>query len=100
LRLAQEKKLSLDDKLAKYFPDFPKADGVRLRQLLTHTSGIHSYTDKPEFMGRVKEPIEPAKLIEWFQNDPADFEPGKGFHYNNSAYFLLAEIVAKGSGKP
>jgi CubicO group peptidase (beta-lactamase class C family) len=100
LRLAQEKKLSLDDKLAKYFPDFPKADGVTLRQLLTHTSGLHSYTDKPEFLSRVKEAIEPAKLIEWFQNDPPDFEPGKGFHYNNSAYFLAGEIVAQVSGKP
>lgn len=99
LRLAEQKKLSLDDTLAKYYPDFPKADGVTLRQLLTHTSGLHSYTDKPEFISRVKEAIEPAKLIEWFQNDPPDFEPGKGFHYNNSAYFLAGEIVAQVSGK-
>jgi CubicO group peptidase (beta-lactamase class C family) len=100
LRLAEEKKLSLDDTLSKYYPDFPKADGVTLKQLLTHTSGLHSYTEKPEFIGRVKEAIEPAKLIEWFQNDPPDFEPGKGFHYNNSAYFLAGEIVAQVSGKP
>src|SRR5437868_10501176 len=40
LRLAQEKKLSLDDTLDKYFPDFPKASGVKLRQLLNHTSGL------------------------------------------------------------
>lgn len=99
LRLAEQKKLSLDDTLDKYFPDFPKAGGVTLRQLLNHTSGVHSYTSKPEFIGRVKEAIEPAKLIEWFQNDPADFEPGKGFAYNNSAYFLAGEIVAKVSGK-
>lgn len=99
LRLAEQEKLSLDDTLAKYFPDFPSADGVTLRQLLTHTSGLRSYTDKPEFMSRVKEAIEPAKLIEWFQNDPPDFAPGKGFHYNNSAYFLAGEVVAKVSGK-
>lgn len=99
VRLAEQGKLSLEDSLAKYFPDFPHAADVTLRQLLTHTSGLHSYTDKPEFIGRVKEPIEPAKLIAWFQNDPPDFAPGKGFHYNNSAYFLLGEIVAKVSGK-
>ena len=100
LRLAEQGKLSLDDTLDKYFPDFPHGGEVKLRLLLTHTSGLHSYTDKPDFIGRVKEPIEPAKLIEWFKNDPPDFAPGKGFHYNNSAYFLLGEIVAKVSGKP
>ncbi len=99
LRLAEQGKLSLDDSLAKFFPDFPGGKEVNLRQLMTHTSGLHSYTDKPEFIGRVKEPIEPAKLIEWFKDDKPDFAPGKGFHYNNSAYFLLGEIVAKVSGK-
>ncbi|MBC7854769.1 MAG: serine hydrolase, partial [Pirellulaceae bacterium] len=99
VRLAEQGKLSLDDPLAKYFPDFPNASEVKVRQLLTHTSGLHSYTEKPGFIGRVKEPIEPGELIKWFQNDPADFPPGKGFHYNNSAYFLLGEIVAKVSGK-
>ncbi len=100
LKLAEQGKLSLDDTLDKFYPDFPRASDVTIKQLLTHTSGIHSYTDKKEFLGRVKEPIEPAKLIEWFRNDLPDFVPGKGFHYNNSAYFLLGEIAAKVSGKP
>jgi CubicO group peptidase (beta-lactamase class C family) len=99
LRLAEQKKLSLNDTLDKYFPDYPKAEGVNLRQLLNHTSGFHSYTSKPEFPGRVKDPIEPGKLIEWFAGDPPDFEPGKGFSYNNSAYFLAGQVVAKASGK-
>jgi len=100
LKLAEEKKLALTDPLAKFFPDFPRAAEITLHQLLTHTSGIHSYTDKPEFISRVHEPIEPAKLIAWFRDDPADFAPGAGFHYNNSAYFLAGEIVGKVSGKP
>lgn len=98
LRLAEEGKLSLADPLEKHFPGFPK--GVTLRQLLNHTSGIHSYTDKPEFMGKVAKPIAPEDLIAWFRDDPPDFAAGEGFHYNNSAYFLLGEIVAKVSGKP
>jgi CubicO group peptidase (beta-lactamase class C family) len=97
LRLADEGKLALADPLEKYFAGFPA--GVTLDHLLTHTSGIHSYTDKPEFLGRVAKPIAPEDLIAWFRGDPPDFEPGKGFHYNNSAYFLLGEIVAKVSGK-
>lgn len=100
LRLAEEKKLSLTDPLAKFFPDFPRGKDITLHHLLTHTSGIHSYTDKPDFISQVTKFIEPAKLIASFQNDPPDFAPGASFHYNNSAYFLDGEIVAKVSGKP
>lgn len=100
LKLAEEKKLSVGDPLAKFFPDFPNANAITLRHLLTHTSGIKSYTDKPDFLSRVTAPIEPDKLIASFQNDPPDFAPGAGFHYNNSAYFLLGEIVHVVSGKP
>ncbi len=98
LRLADEGKLALADPLEKYFAGFP--EGVTLDHLLTHTSGIHSYTDKPEFLGRVAKPIAPEDLIAWFRGDPPDFEPGKGFHYNNSAYFLLGEIVALANALP
>ena len=100
LKLAEERKLALTDPLAKFFPDFPRGGEITLHHLLTHTSGIHSYTDKPEFLSRVAAPIEPGKLLAWFRDDPPDFAPGAGFHYNNSAYFLLGEIVAKVSGKP
>jgi CubicO group peptidase (beta-lactamase class C family) len=97
LRLAEDGKLAVTDPLEKFFPGFPK--GVTLHQLLTHTSGIRSYTDKPDFMSKVNQPVTPADLVASFQNDPPDFAPGKGFHYNNSAYFLLGEIVAKVSGR-
>ncbi len=100
LKLAEEKKLSVTDPLSKFFPDFPRAEKITLHHLLTHTSGIHSYTDKPDFLSRVSAAIEPGKLIDSFKNDAPDFAPGAGFHYNNSAYFLLGEIVAKVSGKP
>ena len=100
LKLAEEKKLAVTDPLSKFFPDFPRGGEVTLHHLLTHTSGIHSYTDKPDFLGKVSGAIEPGKLIESFKNDAPDFAPGAGFHYSNSAYFLLGEIVAKVSGKP
>ncbi len=98
LRLEEEGKLALADPLEKFFPGFPQ--GVTVRQLLTHTSGIRSFTDKTDFMATVREPVEPAAHIASFRTDPPDFPPGKGFHYNNSGYFLLGEIVAKVSGKP
>lgn len=100
LKLAEEGHLSLEDKLAKFFPDYPRGDEVTLHHLLTHTSGIHSYTNKPEFIGTVTTPVEPAALIDSFKQDTYDFDPGQRWLYNNSGYFLLGEIVARASGRP
>jgi CubicO group peptidase (beta-lactamase class C family) len=100
LRLADEGKLSLDDALEKWFPGFPRAGDITLHQLLTHTSGIHSYTSKPEFLARVSAPVSADDLIAFFRDDPPDFAPGERFLYNNSGYFLAGEIVAKVSGQP
>ncbi len=100
LRLAEDGKLALDDPLARFFPDFPGAEKITVRQLLTHTSGLHSYTDKPGFLQSVTTPIAPEKLLASLRDDPPDFAPGAGWRYCNSGYFLLGEIVAKISGKP
>ena len=100
LRLAEKEKLALDDPLARFFPDFPGAEKITLRHLLTHTSGLHSYTDKSGFLKSVTAPIAAEKLIASLREDPPDFAPGAGWHYCNSGYFLLGEIVAKVSGKP
>jgi CubicO group peptidase (beta-lactamase class C family) len=99
LKLQEQGKLSINDKLSKYFPDFPRGDEVTLHHLLTHTSGIHSYTDKPGFMDKVTKTIDPDDLIKSFKNDPYDFDPGKKWHYDNSGYFLLGRIIEKVSGQ-
>ena len=100
LQLQEQGKLSVNDSLAKFFPDFPRGEEVKLHHLLTHTSGIRSYTDKPGFLESAPKFIKPEDLINSFKNDPYDFSPGKGWHYDNSGYFLLGEIVAKVSGEP
>ncbi len=99
LRLAEQGRLSLDDPLTKFFPEFPRGEKVTLRHLLTHRSGLANYTSKPEFPSRVTRPIAPAELIAWFRDDPPDFAPGEKFAYSNTNYFLLAEIVAQVSGQ-
>ena len=99
LKLQEQGKLTVEDKLSKYFPDFPRGNEVTLRHLLTHTSGIRSYTDKPGFIEKVCAPIKPDDLIQSFKNDPFDFDPGKQWHYDNSGYFLLGHIVEKVSGQ-
>jgi CubicO group peptidase (beta-lactamase class C family) len=99
LKLQEENRLQVTDKLSKYFPDFPRAEEVTVHHLLTHTSGIHSYTGKNEFIEKVVKPVTNEELLNFFKNDPYDFNPGEEARYNNSGYFLLGYIIEKVSGK-
>jgi CubicO group peptidase (beta-lactamase class C family) len=99
LKLQEEGRLSVDDKLSKFIPDYPRGDEVTVHHLLTHTSGIKSFTSKPDFIATATVPITTEKMIESFKNDPFDFDPGDKFSYNNSGYFLLGYIIEKVSGK-
>jgi CubicO group peptidase (beta-lactamase class C family) len=99
LKLQEEGKLSVDDKLSKYIPDFPRGDEVTLRHLLTHTSGIHSYTDEPDFFSRVTNATTTEAIIAEMKKYPYDFDPGAEWRYDNSGYMLLGYIVEKVSGQ-
>jgi CubicO group peptidase (beta-lactamase class C family) len=96
LQLAERGKLSLDDKLSKFLPDFPKGDRVSIHMLLTHTSGLgHDFDDL--YMKQVGLTREEA--VPLIGKKPYDFEPGEKFGYSNTGYFLLALIVEKASGE-
>src|SRR5215472_4123668 len=102
LKLQERGKLSVNDKLSKYIPDFPRGDEVTLRHLLTHTSGIHSYTDNPDdFLSRVTNATTTLAIIEELKKHkpPYDFDPGTKWSYDNSGYLLLGYIVEKVSGQ-
>jgi D-alanyl-D-alanine carboxypeptidase len=102
LQLQEEGKLSLDDRLAKYYPDYPRAADITLQQMLHHTSGIHSYTDDPGFAneGMIKRTTD--EMIAYLAKMPKlqDFEPGTDWYYSNSAYFILGGVIEKVTGKP
>jgi CubicO group peptidase (beta-lactamase class C family) len=99
LQLQEKGKLQLDDKLSKYFPDYPKGDSVTIHMLLNHTSGIKNYTDIPEFWPKAILPLSHDSMIALFKNKPYDFSPGTKWNYSNSGYYLLGVIVEKVSGK-
>ncbi|MTI21955.1 serine hydrolase [Fulvivirga sp. RKSG066] len=98
LKLAESNKLSLDDPLNKYIKDFPRGDEVTIHHLLTHTSGIKSYTDQPDFINTIEEPVSVDDLIEKIKQLGYDFDPGDKWKYNNSAYFILGHIIELQSG--
>ena len=99
LKLIEAGKISVDDTLNKFLPDFPRGADVTIHHLLTHTSGIPSYTDDPKFYGTVTEPTTEEALIAIFAGKDLLFEPGTNFRYSNSGYFLLGNIVGKVSKK-
>jgi CubicO group peptidase (beta-lactamase class C family) len=101
LKLEEEGKLSLQDDITKFIEDYPThGHTITIEHLLTHTSGIKSYTSIKEWDAEMrKKDFTPAEMIDFFKNQPMDFAPGEEFLYNNSAYFLLGHIIEKASGK-
>ncbi len=101
LMLVEQGKLKLSDDITTYLPDFPThGKHITIEHLLTHTSGIVSYTNKPGFEATADKDMTPAEVINTFKNDPLEFEPGTRFAYDNSGYFLLGAIIEKVSGQP
>lgn len=101
LLLAEQGKLALSDPITKFLPDYPmQGKVITIEHLLTHTSGIVSYTSKPGFSDQVGRDVTVAQMIDSFKNEPLQFEPGTRFAYNNSGYFLLGAIIEKVSGQP
>lgn len=103
LQLVEQGKIKLDGKITDYLPDYRKDTGekVTIHQLLNHTSGIPSYTDRRNFMADAsRNPYGVADFIKKFASDDLQFEPGSKFSYNNSGYSLLGAIIEKVTGKP
>ncbi|HEY7768413.1 serine hydrolase [Longimicrobium sp.] len=100
LMLADDGKLSLDDDITRFFPDYPThGRRITVEHLLTHTSGIRSYTSIPEWRAKVRTDVTPAELIAAFRDQPMDFAPGEDWRYNNSGYALLGALIEQVSGQ-
>ncbi len=94
LMLEEQGKLSLDDPITKFIPDYPtQGKTITVHHLLNHTSGIKSYTGIGNFVEAARRDKTLDELIDYFKNEPMDFEPGEEFRYNNSGYVLLGKII-------
>jgi len=98
-QLAEAGKLSLDDKLSKYLPDFPHADSITIDMLARHRSGVG------DFFNDAYQAMDKSKLrhnrdyLALIRDQPLWFAPGTSERYSNGGYALLGEVIAKASGE-
>lgn len=101
LQLVEEGKVKLDGKLTDYLTDYRKdtGDKVTIHQLLNHTSGIPTYTNRNFIENESRNPSSVTDFVKKIEKGDLEFEPGSKFAYNNSGYFLLGAIIEKVTGK-
>jgi len=98
LLLAQEGKLSVDDKISRYLKDTPETwTNITLRHLLTHTSGLKNYTGLDGF--ELTRHLTQAQFIRRMSSEPLDFAPGAKWSYSNTGFSLLGYVIENVSGQ-
>lgn len=99
--LADQGKLSPEDEITQYLPDYPThGHAITIEHLLTHTSGIFNYTNDGDYMGGVgiRADLSTEELVDVFDHVAMDFAPGTRWNYSNSGYVLLGAIIEEVSG--
>lgn len=100
-KLAYQNRISLDETLADYFPEFigriENANAITLRMMVRHRSGIPDYTRTPEYWAHPKETDK--ERLELVLDTSSDFIPDKRFSYSNTNYLLLSKIIEKVTGE-
>jgi CubicO group peptidase (beta-lactamase class C family) len=100
LLLEERGKLKVEDPISKYMPDEPAAwKNITFFHLLTHTSGIPSFTSFPDYSTLQSQPVTPEQLVARFRDKPLEFQPGEKWKYSNSGYALLGYLIEKISGQ-
>ena len=99
LELEEQGKLSVVDPISRYLPGWPRGDEITIHHLLTHTSGVWSYTHDRSIMEEdAARHHSTQELLALFRDHPLDFDPGERFAYSNSGYVLLGAIIEKVTG--
>jgi CubicO group peptidase (beta-lactamase class C family) len=97
--LAEENKISLEDKISKFFPEYSgQKYPITIEHLLSHTSGIKSFTSLENWSALMRTDMSVIELIDLFKEEPLEFRPGEQCKYSNSGYILLGAIIEQVSG--
>ncbi len=100
LMLADQHKLSLDDPVSRFLPTLTRAEGVTIRELLSHTSGYQDYWPQDYVPPFMLQEITADQILDRWARKPLDFDPGTKWQYSNTNYIVAGLIVEKASGTP
>lgn len=100
LLLQQDGKLSIDDPIAKFFPELTRAQDVKIRHILSHTSGYEDYAPQDYTIPAWTKPTTADAIVHEWATKPLDFEPGSQYQYSNTNFNIAGLIVEKASGEP
>ena len=95
MQLVDEGKLTLSTTLDRFYPQIPNSEKITIDQLLSHRSGIHSFTSDPDYPKWMMNPKTHEELIALISGYKPDFEPNAKYAYSNSNYVLLSYIIEK-----
>lgn len=99
LNLEAEEKLSINDKINRWFPQYPHWQAITIKQLLNMTSGIFQYESDTTFakanQANPQREWRSDELLAFSYRHPLYFSPGQNWHYSNANYLLLGEIIEK-----
>lgn len=98
LQLEEQGKLTTEDKLDRYFPEYKYADKINLENMLNHSSGIPDFTNQPSFMEFREDQVSNEDVFKLVKDMDLVFNPGESFEYSNTNYLLLGMVVEKVSG--
>lgn len=99
MKLVEQGKISLDDKLGNYFPEILNSEIITIKHLLKHRSGIYNFTNAEDYVTWMEQPITRDELVEKIVSHGNVFEPDEKTEYSNSNYVLLSFIVEDITGK-
>lgn len=98
--LMEEGTIGPDTPLARFFPEFPGADAIHIRHLLTHTSGVPEMLKMERLLANTSKAWTAQEILTMVAEQPLDFVPGTRQQYSNSGYLLLGLIIEQVSGEP
>lgn len=93
LKAIEEKKISLEENIYKYFPKVENAKKITIKSLLNHRSGIHDFTNDEAYFDYNSKPKSKSEMVEIITKGGSDFEPNIQAEYSNSNYVLLSYIL-------
>ena len=100
LLLEDEGKLSLDDTVSKWVPGISGGDTIKVRQLLSHTSGLQDFWPQDYSFAAMSHPAKPQDIVDKWAKKPLDFQPGDQWQYSNTGYVVAGMIAEKAAGEP